>query len=141
MKENEPLDKFFEEISKLVEIAQKKDLKPTQDFPKDIEDRLRVIERELEIFNAITNKQISDAGITPEMIRETISETGNLPQRQRHLLARIAKLKLSAEHIQRSYMIASTIAKKQISEKKSKQISSRKKKFRGMGGQKDWKPL
>lgn len=140
MKEKDPLEKFLEEISKLLEASQKKDFKPTEEFPEDIEQRLELLASEVEKFKEINEARIAAAGISEKDIAETLAKIEQLPLNQRQLLEKAMNLKRTAEEIQRNYSIAGTVAKKAAGAK-SKQIIKRKAKFRGIGGQKDWKPL
>jgi hypothetical protein len=143
MKEKDPLEKFFEEISKLVELAQNKELKPTDKFPEDIEQRLSEIEKNLQTFVNVNDRLIAEAGITASDIEKIIAKPDHLSADRRNLIDRTKKLKGVVEDIQRNYLIASSVAKKNEPYKgtKNKQVLARKKKFRGMGGTKDWKPM
>lgn len=143
MKEKDPLEKFYEEISKLVEIAQNKDLKPTEALPDNIQQRLAALEREVQTFVRVNDRLIAEAGITDSDIEKILDKPDHLSASRQQLLQRTKKLKGMVEEIQRNYLIASSMAKKNEPYKgtKNKQVQARKKKFRGMGGTKDWKPM
>lgn len=137
MDEKNELERLLDQIAQLVQLAQGK---PTGNFPKDIEERLKQIERKVTLLNIANTAFLQTVDLNEDQVKNILASLEGLPDKERHLLERSKKLKGAVDDIQKNLKIATALAKEEEGKEAKKRVA-RKKKFRSMGGQKGWKPL
>jgi hypothetical protein len=140
MREKDPIDKLFDEIADLTKMVSENQIDPKAELPSDINEKLTTLEQIASVLININDQALKYSGVTKERIQETLKNIHELPAHDRKILERGEKLKSEVEEIKGK--IAANIIKAVKKEKKGKRPGiARKKKFRAVGGKKDWKPL
>lgn len=134
----------FNQLWELVEVMKTKKL--ADEFPADVEEQLERLEEGVQLYKKLNTQAFNAAGVTEENLQAM--QKNFLPSNPQEalMLERAKKLRKTVEEMGRSYEIAYHIAKRreEIYGKKqgAKNIAkARKKKFKRLGGDKDWVPL
>lgn len=145
MTAQDPFENFLSQLNELMQLAdlKRKQGKPSEKLPEDINQRLMELEASTELLREITEKTLKNANIPEEKVQEALTSTNQLPAKERHLLERSKKMQTEVDAIKKELSKEVVIAKhhEKLVGKKGKTVQTRKKKFRPMGGHKDWKPL
>lgn len=142
MKERHPFEQILDQITDLLALTEENKEKTfSEALGDDLKDKLEKIEKEVELFQKITDKALKKSGIDPESMDQKMKEDppDNLSSKDKRVLKKAKKLKEKLVSEKRHWSIQSNIAKMQ--KKKAKTAGKRrKKKFKRLGGQ-GWLPL
>lgn len=142
--EEQPLDKLLNELANLMDKLETAEIKPLEEWPKDIKDRLTMVEGYVALLNQIGSGTLAKANVTPEDLQKMKTEEEILATPQDlKILKKIENMKKRVD--QKKMETNIELAKIQhhertVGKKKSQEIVKRKKKFH-RGGKADWKPL
>lgn len=145
MKEEDPFERFMVEATKFLDIAKKNQSKPLNITP-EIEAKLVFLEQFAEVFTKAHTDAIQQLGIDDQQLQKLIQQPENVSSQQARKLEKLQKLKEEVELAQRNfeqaYLKEQELKKNQGKPgKPSRATKGRKKKFRSLGSQNDWKPL
>ncbi|KIA77650.1 hypothetical protein [Parachlamydia acanthamoebae] len=115
-------------------------------MPPDLEDRLKRLEVGINLLKKINEQAMRESGITEETLLEMQNNPPPRHSKEGITLERAKKLRGVVQEIEQSYKIAYQIAKRREEiygrKKGAKNIAkNRQKKFKRLGGDKDWVPL
>lgn len=135
---DDPVDNFLESVSNIMEKIVKSQTEALQGtISKEIEERLAVVEKQVELLKKISEETVAAVGISPLEVQKMIETPDLLPERERKIIKRSQQLKKEVEGKQ--VELQETILKKLKGDKKDK--ATRKNKFDRLGGKKNWKPM
>ena len=139
MPEKNPFEHILGQIADMVAFVQKnKDKAMKGDLPEDFDLQLNILEQAIQIYRSTLDETLKEAGGKPD--------PDALPTKDKRFLRRAQKLKEEAlalknelvpkKHVQK-------LKKKMYGKKGDKKSAgrARKKKFKRLGGDKDWLPL
>lgn len=129
----DPLRQFFDQVDNILAMVHAKKSQPIKDLPEGIEEKLRQIEKEVQLL-CNTNKEIFKDAQPP-------AEKLPVDDKDKRLLEYAERLEKEVAALQREYTIKATAAKQQEKKQGKAGERERKKKFNQFGGRKDWKPL
>lgn len=142
MNEMQPLERLLQQITELylqILSNQEKNLSVT---PETLQ-RIQILSQEIDEIVSITNMELARAGISPELIKQTILGPKNqLPKDIKNLLEKSQYIK---NQLVGCRNILNDAIKKQKDEKtsggKRREAKKRKDKFKNIGGKEGWIPM
>jgi hypothetical protein len=139
---SDPLEQFLEQLSGLLETVKYSKKLPMREVPKEIMDKLALLEQQADFLAKINESMFADAGIKKEQLDQDPSKNTDIPAHMRTLLKRSQQLRQEVAILEGETAAEAIIAKRyeQLKAKQEKPGNKRKSKFRRMGGT-DWKPL
>lgn len=143
----DPMEHLLEQLSNLMKFAQKNASKPLKkNNTANLQRQLELLEDLIAKFNETTNKELLAAGVTDEELKKKLDNPEQIPPKVRRFLERSVRLQIDATLMRDALKVAITRAALGLTEptteaEKKKRIQKRKKKFKRMGGDTNWKPL
>lgn len=147
MKEKTLMERLLDQINDLMALAQVSFTKEinSEISPQEIQDKLSELEKQIDAMDKINNSLISQAGLTEADLQPMMKKVPDtVPPADRKLMEKINLMKQEALSIKRELGNAIDINKhkKAVLGKEGKRAGDvRKKKFKALGGKKDWLPL
>jgi len=146
MTSQNPIEQFLNKLTEFLRLANiERKKQPTGKMDPAVEERLAQLEHSVQVFKQLTEETLKQAGVQEEQIQRVLAEEARkaLPAKDRMLLEKSAKLEKEVKAISQELSKEVVIAKQKQKYvgKTGKTGQSRKKRFRPMGGNKDWKPL
>lgn len=142
MNPNDGLNNFFDKLTELLRFIQMSKSKNIE-IPEDIEKQLQEIESVATLLRTINENTLKQVGLTEEQVRQSLNTGKEIPIAEKRLIERSQQLKKEIDASKKEIASAVTIAKQREKTlgKEGSGARARKKKFRAMGGKKNWKPL
>lgn len=136
----DPLNKLVEEVTKLLNVLEKGELIPLEEWPPGVDKELANIEKLSHLISEPSEKIIKEMEKTPSKEYEISDQ---LPESRKRVLKKMDEIRKEAEkkHAQTSKEIARRKKEEKEIGKKGKESQTRKKKFNRLGTKKNWKPL
>jgi hypothetical protein len=135
---NEALQHFFNQVADILSMVQSKKDMPTKELPKDLNERVAFLEKQVEAFKKNSEEILSKTGVTKERLHAL---TEALPSKERRIIDYAEHLKGELDVIRSENAAKGSIAKKGKKSSGKDKIKERRKKFDQLGGRQDWKPL
>lgn len=142
-----PLENFFEQLAEILKRIEQLKATPSAELPEDLKDNrkyLELLNYYVQLLDRANQDTFKKLGIKDEDIEKVINNPPeSLPPRAERLLKRTEEYKQQLEAMRKEISTKATIAQQREEHKKKpdKLTKERKKKFRGVGGKKNWKPL
>jgi hypothetical protein len=139
---SDPLEQFLEQLSGLLETVKYSKKLPMKEVPKEVMEKLALLEKQADFLAKINESMFADAGIKKEQLEQDPAKNTDIPAHMRTLLKRSQQLRQEVAILEGETAAEAIIAKRyeQQKAKQEKPGNKRKNKFRRMGGG-DWKPL
>lgn len=147
MSSQDPMEKFAQEVEKLFQFMEKQRSKnsTSPEVPEGTEAILSLIEQYAQAISNASEETIRNAGADQEQLQKLINnpKDADINKAERQILTRLNRLKQETDSAIQEIAVASEAAKAQeiLIGKKGKAAKARKKKFKPLGGKKDWKPM
>lgn len=136
----ESYENFLNQLNDLLRLIDENRSKKAEITP-EIEERIARLERVVKILSNANKDTYSQLGLTDHKINEVLGKAKELPLKERALLQKSQILKAQIEKRHNEILPEVVIAKQHKKRTGKQGQKERKKKFRGLGGRKDWKPL
>lgn len=151
MTKQDPLDEAFSEIYQILVFLQKnKELILGKNVTLEVEKQVDQLEKQVNQFVKETEEMIEKSGAKPAEIKRTLAELDALPADQKEALKRAKELKEKVESLRGEFREAGEEeasskpqAPKESPKKQTKNLTKaeHRKKYKRLGGKKDWKPM
>lgn len=134
------IDNFFRELTDLLRLLEKAKTKKV-DIPEEFKDKLALIEAHQKLLNRLNEETLERLGFTTGKIEQAVTNTENINPKDKQILETTKNFKKEIEKLKREIEPEVFIAKQKQKNIGKAAIRSREKRFRRMGGKKDWKSL
>ena len=119
-----------------------KDASLSGKLDKNIEKKLDQVEKQLELFKAVNESVLREAGITDEEMEEMVTKpSAAFTEKEKKIFEKTQKVRKELDTLRREYEIRAMIAKlrKKAAGKAGRKVGKeRKKKFKRLGSKKHW---
>lgn len=141
MKKKDPIEGMLEKMGDFLSlIAENSEKSLSKDAPEGIEKELDRLEKDVADFSAMYDTVLELAGATPKQQKE--APEGISPKEARLIeKAKLLRKEVAAHEKEYAKVADELKAKSGKKQSKKSKVQHRKKKFRRIGGKKDWKPL
>lgn len=143
MQPKEPIENFFDKLAEILALAENSKDKLGGKIPPDMEIRIQKLTRDMELFCRVGEATLKNLSVSEDKIEQALTTIEDLPAKEQQVLQKAQKLKEQLDILQRDIGIKVTIVKQKEKTfgKEGRESITRQKKFRKMGGKKNWKPL
>ncbi len=139
----DPIEEFLAQVGDIIRFV-KTNKVPDTELPKEVEEKLLELESIGLTLAFVSQQGLSELGMSIEDVNRAVADPAKASAQDKKLLDRIGQMKQDVQAIQQQYAIEATLARqreKNIKRAGSKRVSSRKKKFRRIGGKDNWTPM
>lgn len=140
MDEKDTIKKLFSQISDLVRTVKENPIPPGP-IPEGIEEKLKHLENLVHMISGFNDIALNELGVNDDKIRTAMNEIDLLPEKERNLIQDAMKMKEKVDIVEQDLSLQIQREKKRKKIIGARGSQERKKRFRPMGGKKDWKPL
>jgi hypothetical protein len=143
MQSKEPIENFFDKLAEILSLGEDSKNKLEGKIPPNMEVRIKKLIRDMELYCLVGEATLKNLPVSTEKIESALTTIEDLPAKDQQVLQKAQKLKEQLDLLQRDIGIKVTIAKQKEKNfgKEGKESTARQKKFRKMGGKKNWRPL
>lgn len=136
----ESYENFLNQLNDLIKLIDESRSKKAEISP-EIEERIARLESVVKILSNANKETYLQLGLSEQKIDEAVEKSKELPLKERTLFqkSQILKAQIQKRHNEILHEVA--IAKQRKKRTGKQGEKERQKKFRGLGGRKDWKPL
>lgn len=132
----DPLEKFLQELTSLVDLIKLGKKIPMNKIPPDIQERLDNLDEQADFLSKINEMMFKEAGVKPEQLKKKPSEIEGITPEMANLLKQSENLRKEVAVLEGEAVAELIIAKRLEKEKVKKEKTSmtkRRKKFRHLG--------
>jgi hypothetical protein len=144
MKEKSPAEILLGQVAEMIQIIQNHSGPISDNLTPRVKEEIERLESAIAIFEEANQKSFEDANINIDALRLDASRSSSLGEKDKQLLQRAREIEKDAKNLQfaNSKIIEKTKLKKTESKDPLKeQIKERRKRFKPLGGSKNWIPL
>ncbi|MBA2369022.1 MAG: hypothetical protein H0V82_08375 [Candidatus Protochlamydia sp.] len=144
MKEKSPAEILLGQVAEMIQLIQNHKGPISDNVTPRVKEEIERLESAIAIFEEANQKSFEEANINIESMRLDASRSTSLGEKDKQLLQRAREIERDAKNLQAANSQIIEKTKKNNAESKDtlkEQIKERRKRFKPLGGSKNWIPL